>query len=66
MCSNYCQNKSTVIAERKQFLLILSHAITVHMSQGSTLAFTMQSDLNRSIGNKTAVGKDHGQPMSQG
>ena len=33
------KGKSTVIAERKQFLLILGHAITVHKSQGSTLAY---------------------------
>ena len=39
------KGKSTVIAERKQFLLILGHAITVHKSQGSTLAY-MQGDLN--------------------
>ena len=32
------KGKSTVIAERKQFPLILGHAITVHKSQGSTLA----------------------------
>ena len=31
------KGKSTVIAERKQFLLILRHAITVDKSQGSTL-----------------------------
>ena len=33
------KGKSTVIAERKQFLLILGHAVTVHKSQGSALAF---------------------------
>ena len=33
------KGKSTVIAERKQFLLILGHTITVHKSQGSTLAY---------------------------
>ena len=54
-----------VIAERKQFLLILGHAITVHKSQGSTLAY-MQGDLNRSTGKKTAVGKNYQQPVSQG
>ena len=39
------KEKSTVIAERKQFLLILGHAMTVHKSQGSTQAY-MQGDLN--------------------
>ena len=39
------KGKSTVIAERKQYLLILGHAITVHKSQGSTLTY-MQGDLN--------------------
>ena len=39
------KGKSTVIAERKQFLLILGHAITDHKSQESTLAY-MQGDLN--------------------
>ena len=39
------KGKSTVIAERKQFPLILSHVITVHKSTGSTLTY-MQGDLN--------------------
>ena len=39
------KGKSIVIAERKQFQLILGHAITVHKSQGSTLAY-IQGDLN--------------------
>ena len=38
------KGKSIVVAERKQFLLILGHAITVHKSQGSTLT-CMQGDL---------------------
>ena len=38
------KGKSTVIAERKQFPLILGHAITVHKSQGSTLTY-MQGNL---------------------
>ena len=59
------KGKSTVIAETKQFPLILGHAITVHKSQGSTLAY-MQSDLNRSTGKKTATGKNCQQPLSQG
>ena len=59
------KGKSTVIAERKQFPLILGHAITVHKSQGSTLTY-MQGDLNRSTGKKTATGKNDQQPISQG
>ena len=59
------KGKSTAIAERKQFPLILGHAITVHKSQGSTLAY-MQGDLNRSTGKKTVTGKNYQQPMSQG
>ena len=48
------KRKSTVIAERKQFLLILGHAITVHKSQGSTLAY-VQDDLDWSTAKKTAT-----------
>ena len=59
------KGKSTVIAERKQFPLILGHAITVHKSQGSTLAY-MQGDLNRSTGKKTATGKNYQQSRSHG
>ena len=58
------KEKSTVIAERKQFSLILGHAITVHKFQGSTLTY-MQGDLNRSTGKKTATGKNYQQPISQ-
>ena len=50
------KGKSTVIAERKQFPLILGHASTIRKSQGSTLAY-MQGDLNRSTGKKTATGR---------
>ena len=32
------KGKSTVTAERKQFPLIIGHAITVHKSQGSNLS----------------------------
>ena len=63
------KGKSTVIAERKQFPLIFGLAITVHKSQGSTLAYS-QDDLNRSTGKKTATGNNnyyyYWQPISQG
>ena len=59
------KGKSTVVAERKQFPLIHGHEITVHKSQGSTLAY-MQGDLNQSTGNKTAAGKNYQQHVSQG
>ena len=58
------KGKSTAIAEKK-FPLIIGHAITVHKSQGSTLAY-MQGDLYRSTGKKTATGKNYQQPISQG
>ena len=58
-------DKITVIAERKQFPLILGHAITVHEFQGSTLNY-MKGDLSRSTGKKTATGKTYQQPISQG
>ena len=57
------KEKSTVIAERKQFSSIIGHAITVRKSQGITLAY-MQGDLNRSTGKKTATGKNCQQPGS--
>ena len=59
------KGRNTVIAERKQLLLIRAHTITVHKSEGSTLAY-MQGDLNRSTGKKTAIGKNYQQPISQG
>ena len=73
MCTSNCQNKEisfkkdkiTVIAERKQFPLILGHAITVHEFQGSTLNY-MKGDLSRSTGKKTATGKTYQQLLSQG
>ena len=52
------KGKSTAVAERKQILLILGHGITVHKSEGSTLAY-MQGDLNQSTGKKTATGKNY-------
>ena len=60
----FLEKKSTVIAEGKQFLLILGLAITVHKSQGSTLTY-MQGDLNQSTGKKVATGKSCQQPISQ-
>ena len=39
------KGKSTVIVERKQFLLIFGHAITVHKYQVNTLTY-MLGDLN--------------------
>ena len=59
------KGKSTVIAKRKRFPLLLGHTITVHKSPGSTLAY-MQGDLNQSTGKKTATGKNYHQPISQG
>ena len=59
------KGKSTAIAERKHIPLILGHGITVHKSEGSTLAY-MQGDLNQSTGKKTATGKNYQQPISQG
>ena len=59
------KGRMTVIAERKQFPLILGHVITVHKSQGSTLSY-IKSDLSRSTGKKTATGKTYQQLISQG
>ena len=53
------------MAETKKFPLILGYAITVHKSQGSTLAY-MQGDLNRSTDKKTATRKNYQQSISQG
>ena len=57
MCTSNCQNK--------EFPFILSHAIAVHKSQGSTLNY-MKSDLSPSTGKKTITGKTYQQPISQG
>ena len=58
------KGKISVIAERKQFSLILGHAITVHKFQGSTLNY-MKDGLSQSISKKTATSKTY-QPISQG
>ena len=55
------KGKSTVMAD---FLLILSHVITVHKSQGSALTY-IQGDLNWSTGKKTATGKNYQQSNCQ-
>ena len=52
------KDKSTAIAGRKQFPLILDQAITVHKSEGSTLA-NMQGDLNQSTNKKTGAVKNY-------
>ena len=51
------KDKSAVIAERKQFLLILGLLIAVHKSQGSTLAY-MQFYVNQSTRKKTVMLKE--------
>ena len=58
------KGKSIVIAERKQYRLILGHPITVHKSQRSTLSY-MQDDFNWSSGKKTANEKRYQQPISR-
>ena len=57
------KGKRTVIAERKQFSLILGLAITPLKSQGNTRAY-IQGDVNRSTSKKTATGKNDQQPIS--
>ena len=57
------KGKSAVIAERKQFPLILWQAITWQKSQGITLTY-MQGDLNGSTRKKTTTGKNYQQPLS--
>ena len=59
------KGKSTVIVERKQFPLIRGHAITVHKSQGSALAY-MHGDLNQSTGKKSATEKNCQKSISMG
>ena len=72
MCTNNCQDKEmslnkgkiTVIAERKQFLLIIGHAITPYKSQGSTLNY-IKGNLSWSTRKKTGTGKTYQQPISR-
>ena len=59
------KRKSTVIAERKQFLLILGQTIAARKFHGSTRTY-MKGDLNRFTCKKTATGKNYQQPISQG
>ena len=59
------KGKSTVIAKRKRFLLILGYPSIVHKFHVSTLAY-MQGDLNRSTSKKTTTGMNYQQPVSQG
>ena len=57
------KGESFVIADRKQFLLILGHVVTVHKSQGSDVAY-MQCDLTRFTSKN--IGKNYQQAISQG
>ena len=45
----YIYRKKTVCMERKQYLLVIAYAITIHKSQGSTLEFIV-SNLNCATG----------------
>ena len=51
--------------QRKQYPGILGHAITVHKSQGSTLAY-MKGDLDRKSQKITKLGKEYLAPVCQG
>ena len=42
----FTKGKTTITAQRKQFPMILAHAITIHKSQGSTLEY-MKGDLDQ-------------------
>ena len=53
------RGNSTVTVQRKQYPVILGHAITIHKSQGSTLKY-MKGDLDRS------TGKGRGCPVAPG
>ena len=54
-----------ITAITKKFPFKKGHAITVHMSQGSTLNY-IKGELSRSTCKKTATGKTYQQPISQG